>query len=161
MLIGIISDSHDHIDNIKKAVEIFKNKKTDLVVHLGDYVNMMAIEAFSGLKIIGVFGNNDGDKMRIINAFNKIKGEIKGDFFEFEKDGLKFSAYHGTEPELRDALIYCERYDIIFFGHSHKAESKKIGKTLAINPGTAHGFGGRATIAIFNTQNKEVEFIDL
>ena len=161
MLIGVISDSHDHIENIKKAARIFRDKKTDLVVHLGDYVNMMAVEALDGLNVIGIFGNNDGDKVRITNAFNKIKGEIKGDFFEFEKDGLKFAAYHGTEPELRDALIYCERYDVVLFGHNHKLESKKAGKTLAINPGTAHGFGGRATIAVFDTKNKKAEFIDL
>jgi predicted phosphodiesterase len=38
-----------------------------------------------------------------------------------------------------------------------------VGKTLVLNPGTANGwfFGYKATIAIFNTQTKCCEFINL
>lgn len=158
MKIGIISDSHDNIENIKKAVKIFKDEKAELVVHLGDYVNMLAIKEFAGLNFFGVFGNNDGDKIRIIKAFNEINGEIKSDFLEFERDGLKFAAYHGTEPEIKEALIYCARYDVVLCGHTHIAENKKIGKTIFVNPGSAHGFGGKATIVVFDTKTKEARF---
>ena len=161
MLIGIISDSHDNIDNIKKAVKIFQNKKTDLVLHLGDYINPGAVKVLEGLKIIGIFGNNDGDKFRLINAFNQIKGEIKGDFYEFEQDNLKIALYHGTESQIKDALINCNKYDVVLYGHTHIKENKIVGKTLIINPGTSHGFGNEATIATFNSKNKKVEFIEL
>ncbi|MBI4653477.1 MAG: metallophosphoesterase [Nitrospirae bacterium] len=161
MKIGIISDSHDHIENIKKSLQVFKSRNVDFILHLGDYVNPASVKAFQGIKLIGIFGNNDGDKFRLINTFNEIGGEIKGDFHEFEKDSLKFACYHGTEPQLRDALIECGRYDIVIYGHTHECENKKVGNTLVLNPGTAHGFWEKATVLIIDTKTKETEFIDL
>ncbi|MFQ5940260.1 MAG: metallophosphoesterase [Nitrososphaerales archaeon] len=161
MKIGIISDSHDHIDNIRKAVQLFKDNKVDIVIHVGDYVNPGTIKAFQGLKLTGIFGNNDGDKFRLIKAFSQIGGEIKGDFCEMEKDGIKFAVYHGTEPQLKDALIECRKYDVVIYGHTHSLENTRVGNTLVLNPGTAHGFGGKATVVIFDTQTKHPEFIDL
>lgn len=159
--IGIISDSHDNIENIKKAVKIFQDKKTDVVFHLGDFVNPATILLFRGLKVKAVFGNNDGDKFRLIKSFGEIKGEILGEFGEAELGGLKFALYHGVNPEIKEALVKCGKYDAVFSGHTHILENKKIGETLSINPGTAHGFGSRATIAIFDTENKKLEIIDL
>ena len=159
--IGIISDSHDQMDNIRKAVEIFKEKKVDFVFHLGDCINPVAAKSFLGLKIKGVFGNNDGDKFRLVKAYEEIDGELLGDFGELECAGLRFALYHGADQEIKDALVKCGKYDVVFSGHTHIIENKKVGNTLCINPGTAHGFGGRATIAIFDTYAKKLEIIDL
>ncbi len=161
MRIGIMSDSHDHIENINKGIEIFKNKKVDYVLHLGDYVNPNSVRACRGIKIIGIFGNNDGDKFRLISAFNDVGGEIKGEFYEFKEDNLKFACYHGTEWQLKNALVESGRYDVVLYGHTHKCESMKIGDTLVLNPGTTHGFEYKPTIMIFDTRSKQTEFIDL
>jgi len=42
-------------------------------------------------------------------------------------------------------------------------QNKKVGKTLILNPGTANGwfFGYGATVAIFDTQTREPDFIHL
>lgn len=161
MKIGIISDSHDHIENIMKSIKIFKERKVDFILHLGDYVNPASVLAFKDVKLIGIFGNNDGDKFRLINSFNEVVGKIKGDFHEFEKDGLKFACYHGTEPQLKNSLIECGKYHVVLYGHTHECDNRRVGKTLVLNPGTAHGFGHKATIMIFDTATKEVEFINL
>jgi len=161
MKIGIISDSHDHIENIKKSVQIFKDRKVDFIIHLGDYVNPASVRAFKGVKLIGIFGNNDGDKFRLINAFQDIGGDIKGDFHELEVDGLKIACYHGTEPQLKDAMIECGSYDVVAYGHTHECENTMVGNTLVLNPGTVHGFWDKATIMIFNTLTREVDFIVL
>lgn len=159
--IGIISDSHDHIENINKAVSVFREKKLDFIIHLGDYVNPLSIKPFQGLRIKGVFGNNDGDKFRLVRVFNEIKGELLGDFGEIEYNGLKFALYHGTDSEIKDALVKCGKYDVVFFGHTHVVEYKKYGKTISINPGTCHGFLKRATIGIFEASSLSLEIIDL
>ncbi|MDH4028200.1 MAG: metallophosphoesterase [Nitrospirota bacterium] len=161
MKIGIISDSHDHIENISKCVQIFRDRKVDHVLHLGDFVNPNSVRAFRGMKLVGIFGNNDGDRFRLVAAFNDIRGELKGDFHEFQQDGLRFACYHGTEPQIKDALIECGRYDVVVYGHTHECMNEMKGRTLALNPGTAHGFGGRATIMIFDTLSKHPEFIEL
>ncbi len=161
MKIGLIADSHDHLENIKKSVKVFQDNNVDLVIHLGDYVNPNSVLAFKGLKLTGIFGNNDGDKFRLINAFKDIGGEIKGDFYEFEEDGLKFACYHGTEWQLKNSLIECGTYDVVMCGHSHECVSKKSGDTLVLNPGTSHGFMGKATVMIFDTVTRKSEFISL
>lgn len=161
MKIGIISDSHDHLVNVIKAVEVFKEKKVDHVIHLGDYVNPASVKLFKDIKLIGIFGNNDGDKYMLMNSFNEIKGEIKGGFHEFEADGLKFACYHGTEPQLKNSLIDSGTYDVVMYGHTHAPVNKKVGGTLVLNPGSSHGFWERATVMIFDTETQETEIIDL
>jgi len=161
MRIGIISDSHDNLMNIKRCVHIFLDRGVDFVLHLGDYVNPNSVKAFNGIRLVGIFGNNDGDRFRLMNAFKEIGGEIKGDFYEFEGDGMRFACYHGTELQLRDALIGCGRYDIVLYGHTHECVDRTEGNTRVLNPGTAHGFGGRATLLIFDTPSGEAEFIDI
>ena len=161
MKIGIISDSHDNLENIVKSIKVFKDKGVDFVLHLGDYVNPNSVKAFKGIKLVGIFGNNDGDRFRLINAFHEVGGKIKGDFYEFDEDGLRFACYHGTEPQLRDALIECGRYDLVIYGHTHKCVDETKGNTRVLNPGTVHGFGDRATVMVFDTKNRQVEIIDL
>jgi len=48
-------------------------------------------------------------------------------------------------------------------GHTHRTLNSKVGRTLVLNPGTAKGwfFGYMATIGIFDTLTKAVNFIDL
>ncbi len=38
MKIGIISDTHDDIENVQEAIQIFNKNKVDYVIHAGDYV---------------------------------------------------------------------------------------------------------------------------
>ena len=58
-MIGIISDSHDNINAIRKAVELFNGKKVKAVLHAGDLVSPFTARAFKELesKLYFVFGN--------------------------------------------------------------------------------------------------------
>ena len=80
MKIGLISDTHDKIQNIRKAVRIFNDKHVDLVIHAGDFVNPIAVESLAGVKLVRVLGNNDTDIAGLTSTFDKIHGELKGDF---------------------------------------------------------------------------------
>lgn len=62
MKIGLISDTHDNIQNIRKAVRKFNDKHVDVVIiHAGDFVNPIAVESLAGVTLVGVLGNNDTD----------------------------------------------------------------------------------------------------
>ncbi|MGB8087587.1 MAG: YfcE family phosphodiesterase, partial [Nitrososphaeraceae archaeon] len=71
MKIGIISDTHDDIENVRKAIEIFNKKDVQYVIHAGDYVFPGIVLEFKRLnaKLIGVLGNNDGEKGLLLKAF--------------------------------------------------------------------------------------------
>jgi putative phosphoesterase len=64
---------------------------------------------------------------------------------------------------LRESLIKSNKFDVVIYGHTHIKIIKKYERTLVINPGTAKGwmFGLYATAAIFDTYDRNVEFINL
>ena len=163
MKIGLISDTHDNIQNIQHAVSLFNNKHVSFVIHAGDIVSPEAVEAFTGIKLIGILGNNDLEIHGLTSAFDKIGGQLKGEFCEMEQDDLIFAIYHGTNLGRKESLIQSGRYDVVICGHTHRVQNKRVGKTLVVNPGTANGwfFGYSATAAVFDTQTRQPEFLHL
>lgn len=161
MFIGICSDTHDHVEHIKKAVSLFKEKKVEKVIHAGDYCSPFTIPLFEGLPLHGIFGNNDGDKYLLMKKFNEIGALLHGDFFRFETDGLDIAVYHGTYPEITEGLEKCGIYDVVISGHTHEPRIDTVGDTLSINPGSVNGFGGDAMAVLFDTATKQVRFIEL
>lgn len=161
MIIGICSDSHDHVENIQKAVSFFKEKEVTRVIHAGDYCSPFTIPLFEGLELHGVFGNNDGDKYLLMKKFDEINATLYGDFFKFEVDGVRFAVYHGTYPEITESLELCGKYDVVISGHTHEPKMDTIGDTISINPGSVNGFDQDAMVAIFNTENRKVQFKEL
>ncbi|WP_310686110.1 metallophosphoesterase [Aliifodinibius sp. S!AR15-10] len=161
MLIGLIADTHDHVPHIKKAVEVFKDREVELVLHAGDYCSPFTIPHFEGLNLKGILGNNDGDKYLLMDKFESIGAELEGEFMEVETGNLHIAVYHGTYQPITKALHKSGIYDVVITGHTHTIANQMIGTTLAINPGSAHGFEGDATIALLDTETKRVEFVDL
>ena len=163
MKIGLISDTHDNIQNIQNAISLFNDKHVSFVIHAGDIVNPEAVEAFTGVKLIGVLGNNDLEIYGLTNSFDKIGGQLKGEFYEMEQDDLIFAIYHGTNSKRKESVIQSGKYDVVICGHTHRVQNKKVGKTLLVNPGTANGwfFGYGATAAVFDTNTRELEFLNL
>jgi len=136
MRIGIISDSHDHHQNILKAVKIFSEQKVNCVFHAGDIISPFAAKVFSevkGSRFIAVFGNNDGEKLILASTIKGFGGEIYEGPHTTEVAGKKIFITH--KPNALDEVISCGRYDLVIYGHTHKQDIRKVGKTLVINPG--------------------------
>ncbi|MDX1639625.1 MAG: metallophosphoesterase [Balneolaceae bacterium] len=161
MLIGLISDTHDHVPHIKRAVELFRKRQTALVLHAGDYCSPFTIPHFEGLNLKGIFGNNDGDKYLLLQKCNEIDAELYGDFMELQAGGLNIAVYHGTHQPITRALRRSGNYDVVVSGHTHSVVEKEIGNTLAVNPGTAHGFDEEATAVLLETESRELEIVRL
>jgi len=165
MLIGIISDTHDHLPMVEKAIERFNEEKVDLVLHAGDYIAPFVIPKFKKLKakMIGVFGNNDGDHELLKKRFSENPSlEIHGGFAKIIVDDAKIALLHGTEEELLRALIDSESFDVVVHGHSHTAGVYRKGKTLVVNPGELCGYlTEKSTIALLDTAKREAKIIQL
>jgi len=165
MLVGIIADTHDCLPMVKKAVKRLNGENVGLVLHAGDYVAPFVIPKFKELKakLIGVFGNNDGDHELLQRRFSEHKGlEIRGNFAAITVDGLKISLLHGSEEELLNALINSESFDVVIHGHTHKAEVYRRGKTLVVNPGEVCGYlTGKSTIALLDASKREAKVVEL
>ena len=161
MKIGIIADTHDNLPQIKKAVEIFNQEKVKLVLHAGDFVSPFTFLEFKNLTcpLKGVFGNNDGDKLYLQEKFKGI-GEFYPDTYQTTLNYKKIIMLH--QEKLIDALAESQKYEVIIYGHTHRTDLRKIGKTIIINPGECGGWlSGKSTIALLNLTNLEAEIIDL
>ena len=161
MKIGIISDTHDHLEHIRRAAAEFRKQEVDLVVHAGDFTSPPAVKALDGLKTAGVFGNNDGDKLGIARMFERIGGRFQGDFLKIDIQGDAMAVYHGTAPEIKEALGRCGLYRAVITGHTHTIENRLEGRTRMLNPGSAHGFDNVATIMIYDWDADDVNVIEL
>ena len=163
-LIGIIADTHDRLPLLDKAVNRLNEEGVKLVLHAGDYVAPFVVPHFKPLKadLIGVFGNNDGDRNLLRKRFSDLGAEIRGRFVEVTTDGLRIGMVHGEEEELLRSLIDVEGYDVIVHGHTHGAKTYRKGRTLVVNPGEVCGYlTGKSTIATLNTQTLDVKIISL
>lgn len=164
MIIGILSDTHDCLPLIEKAVEKFNEMSVELVLHAGDYTAPFVDSRFKQLRapLIGVLGNNDGEKKLLKKKFAEFGANIK-DNFAFENiDGLRVGMLHGDDTELMRAFLELESFDVLISGHSHLAKTYRKGKTLVINPGEACGYlTGKATIAILDTTSLDVKIVRL
>ena len=164
MRIGIISDTHDRLPFISRAVRKLNEEKVDLVLHAGDYSAPFVASMFKPLKarMIGVFGNNDAEKELLRRNFNEIGVEIRGRFAEIRADGLKIALLHGEEAELLNSLLNTGSYDVVVYGHTHRSEVQRKNDVLALNPGEACGYlSGKATIGLLDTTTMDVSIIPI
>jgi len=157
MFVGVMSDTHDNVDNLRKAVNIFNREGVDLVIHAGDITSPFTLKALEELKadFVGIFGNNDGDLL-LLNE--RSGGRIHKQPHEFEYGGKKFIVIH--EHHLVSALTDSGHYDIIVYGHTHKAVVQKKGRTLVVNPGeTGSQLYGKASIGIIDLPKMDARIL--
>jgi putative phosphoesterase len=165
MLIGAISDSHDNITFIEKAVATLNTQNVGLVLHAGDFCSPFTIAKFKKLNcnFIGVFGNNDGDHQLLTKRFQETTNcVIRDRFTQITVDGYRIALLHGDETELLNTLIDTGYFDAVIHGHSHNKSIERKGKTLVINPGELCGYlTGKASFALLDTEKKEVTIVEL
>ena len=156
MKIGVVSDSHDNMPAIRKAVEALNAEGLEAVLHAGDFVAPFAVEEFLKAKapFLGVFGNNDGERAGLA----KLCAEIQPGPRLLELGGRKIVLAH-TEEAITPALW--EAVAVAVFGHTHRVVVEK-GKVLRLNPGECGGWlTGRCTVAVLDTETLDVRVVEL
>ena len=162
MRIGILSDSHDNIWKLEKAMKHLV--KADVVLHCGDLIApFMIVRMGQGLQNVPVhivWGNNEGDQRLIAEVAEQYENiHLHGEFADLEINGLRIAMNH--YPKIARALATSDKYALVCYGHDHKAHQEWIGHTLLLNPGELMGMMGKSTISFYDTETKEVEFIEL
>ena len=137
MRIGVVSDTHNHLPNTRRIVEIFNEAAVDRVVHTGDITQAKTLRVLADLEapLFAVYGNND-EREPLATASR-----------EFD--------IHLVEPPLR--LCWAEReivivhdpldlerapladVDLAIHGHDHRHRYERIDGTFFFNPGECAG----------------------
>lgn len=159
MKIGILSDSHDHVDHVRRAAQCFADEGVAHLLHAGDYVSPFVLKELLKCPgdFIGIFGNNDGDKVLLSKVSD---WRIHPGPYELRLPDHRILILH--EPYALEAVAASGFYDLVIFGHTHEAVVERKGRTLIVNPGELGGWlYGRATFAIYESLTGEAEIIDL
>ena len=160
MRIGIFADTHDHLDNIRLAVERFNDERVELVLFAGDLVSTFAVPPLRKLNcpLVACFGDNEGNKPGLLAGFRLVGKLSEPPVRLTAEDGTRFVLAH-----MKRQLRGMDDYDVAIFGHTHKPriERDEAGRLL-INPGETSGWTfGRPTIAMYDTTRSEAELWDL
>ncbi len=162
--IAIIADTHDNIPRIDQMLEKLKEEKIKTIIHCGDVcapnVLKYLAKKFSG-QIYLSLGNVDNDhELMSKMAQEELKNiKIYEKFGKLKIDKLKIAFTHFSDQAKK--LAQTNKYDFVFYGHTHQPWEDKIGNCQLINPGTVAGLFTKSTFAILNTDTKELELIIL
>ena len=149
MKIGVLSDIHDNIPNLKRAFALFKKEKVERVVFCGDLSAPFTISYFKelGLPVWAVFGNNEGDRLGILQQIDRYHLNFQyapkqGLMWKLNWAGKQIGVYHGHQIEILQTLVDSNRFNLLLTGHTHNPHIKTVGQTLWVNPGSVCGWTG-------------------
>lgn len=153
MILAVMSDTHDNIWNLRKALSLVKAHRAEAIVHCGDFIAPFMLKELDEVKIPvhGVFGNNDGDRFLLtklsltslshITLYDPV-GELN-----LERFKIAFTHYQAVA----EGLAATGRFDLVCFGHTHKASLDNVGGAVLLNPGEVMGKDGNPGFYLVDT----------
>lgn len=165
MLIGIISDTHGELENLKDAAwTLAYNWHVKTITHLGDECEDVDAIRDMGLELIEVPGVYCQEYQDTAVPNRVIK--------EFEGKRVLFSHTHEThkndlpgDPDPKQLALE-GKVDVVAFGHTHIPEAKLENGVLWLNPGhlkdsDKRGYGPSFAILDIDKDSARVLLIDL
>jgi hypothetical protein len=157
MRIGVLSDTHDRLPSIDRAIALFRKQDVEMVIHAGDLVAPFAARRLltwtGSLHVI--YGNNDGER----EGLKRILPQIQDGPLWIEAGGKRILVHHYTEW---CAAADVARADIIITGHTHEVVNERQGGKLLLNPGECCGWlTGKCTVAILDTDAFSAEIFEV
>jgi putative phosphoesterase len=139
MKIGILSDTHDNLHKLARALEVFRREGVEALLHAGDFVAPFVVPPLArlGKTVYGVFGNNDGERLGLLGAFQRL-GPLAEPPLPFTLAETRIVLLH--EPILLDPLARSGDFDLIVHGHLHQRESRRLAGALILDPGECCGW---------------------
>ncbi|MEM1690701.1 MAG: metallophosphoesterase [Thermofilaceae archaeon] len=167
--VGIISDTHDNLSAVDKALNEFESRNVKVLIHAGDIIAPFTLRRIlaRGFDFRGVFGNNDGEVVLLSRVAQEQGAILTPQPLLINIEGLSLLIMHGLQDlqETRNVvtrLANTGTFDVVVYGHTHEIDVRMVGRTLVVNPGEACGYlTGRKTIAILDTESKSVEIVEI
>ena len=142
MRIGVVSDTHNNLKNVRRIVELFNAANVERVIHTGDISQAKTLDVLAHLsaQVTGVFGNNDEERESLAVA-------IEAHGMHFVEPPLSL-AWHGRNIlVVHDPLelegVHSDKQDLVLHGHTHRQriETRNLAgkKQLIFNPGECAG----------------------
>ena len=135
MNIGVVSDTHNNLANVREIVALFNAAGVARVVHTGDITKGTTLDVFGGLEapLHGVFGNNDVERAGL-QASSRAHG------FSLCEPPLALRWRGRRIVVVHDPLdLPDDGYDLALHGHTHMHRCERLRGGLIFNPGECAG----------------------
>jgi putative phosphoesterase len=160
MLLGVVSDTHGHLENTHRAVRMLESLSVEQVIHCGDIGSPEIPALFAAWPTHFVFGNVDYDLPQLRAAIHKAKLKCHERFGELQLAGRNIAFLHSDDGKRFQQTINENRFDLICYGHTHVAKAEQIGRSLVLNPGALYRASSH-TIAVVNLATMEVTSVQV
>ena len=138
MRIGVVSDTHNNLKNVRRIVELFNRAAVDRVIHTGDITQAKTLDVFAHLDapLVGVFGNNDQERGTLQTAIDTHGFNFRDPPYELSWHGRKLVVVH--DPLDLEQHIY-DHHVLALHGHTHIYRCEQTRHQLVFNPGESAG----------------------
>src|SRR5579871_3084317 len=163
MRVGVVSDVHNNVEALTYALDHLRD--CDVVLSLGDLVSDYRVdprilELARARGLVSIVGNHE--KSILLHPGSQIRSTLSDDTLTFlrelpaarelELDGRHVHVAHGSpwdDPDDYRCVYVIERdkhaltrvaettaADVVLLGHTHRAMTVRVQRTLVVNPGT-------------------------
>jgi len=160
MRLGIVSDTHGHLENARAAARVLEAEQVDAVLHCGDIGTPAVIAEFVGWPTHFVFGNCDHDPALLRGAIRDNGLTCHERYGELELAGRRIALLHSDDAGAFQEAILCGRHDLVCYGHTHVPLAQRRGPTLILNPGAMYRAHPH-TLAIVELETLEHRFVEV
>jgi putative phosphoesterase len=155
--IGVVSDTHNHLPNVGRIVELLNGAGVARVVHTGDITQAKTLDALAALRapLVGVFGNNDVERDALGAAAARLG-------FAFAESGLEIALAGRRILVVHDPRELAGRtdFDLALHGHTHRLTVERTIDRLVFNPGECAGhLAGHNAVGIVDLGDLGVELL--
>lgn len=156
MKIAIISDTHDNVANIKKVINWLNKEEVKILLHCGDIATSETLkEGFVDFKGEIHISLGNADIRHDLEPGKYGNCDVLSGFGKINLDKKRIAFVHFPE-EAKD-LAEGNKYDLVFYGHTHKPWEEKMGNCRLVNPGEAAGQFYKPTFAVYDTGSDKLE----
>ncbi|MGM0441680.1 MAG: metallophosphoesterase [Elusimicrobiota bacterium] len=160
-MIGALSDTHNSISAIERAVDFFNEKEVDLVIHAGDFTSRRAVMALSNLNapFKGVAGNMDNN-VELLNQNFRGEGDITPTWRKLNYKQKKIHVVHRKSDHLPLTDAGSGECDIYIYGHTHNGNVEK-NSCLKVNPGSCSDRSYKSSVALINPEEMTANLYEI
>ncbi|KAF0245140.1 MAG: hypothetical protein FD180_1917 [Planctomycetota bacterium] len=157
-LLGIVSDTHDNEAAVAQAVTILRQRGVRDLVHCGDVIVASTLELFRGFRFRVCLGNNDS--ARELSAAADRLGGAYAERLDLKIGGKRIFVAHGDREGPLEKALKSGDFDYVLYGHSHRRDDRRIGRTRLINPGALYRAVSH-TFALLDLATDQLETIEV
>lgn len=160
MRIGVVSDTHNHLSNTSRIVELFNEARVDRVVHTGDITQAKTLHVLAALDapLVGVYGNNDLERENLESACEELDMDFVDPPLHFEWENRRVVVVHDPEDLAPELLSGCA---VALHGHDHWQNIERRQGALVFNPGECAGhMQGRNSVGVLDLTTLDAQILN-